>query len=203
MEKIRIWIADDKELIRNGLKMQLDSEPHIEVIGTASQGKELLEMLEAEVPDIVLMDIAMPVMDGLEATRKLKERNPEVRVIMLTDYDELPLVRKARKIQAEGYILKNVSKEDLISTIEQVYSGKTVFDQNFDSGKAKLPIPKISDREKEILENLSNGLSSQETATKLFISKNTVDTHRKNLLAKSGCRNVAELVRWAMDNGLI
>jgi DNA-binding NarL/FixJ family response regulator len=200
---MRVFIVDDKELTRSGISMLLESEPQIDIAGTATDGREALFKLRTLPVDIVLMDIEMAPVNGIEATEKLLAERPEIKVIMLTDYDEEPLLRRARKVGASGYLLKNVSKERLLDVLQRVKNGELAFQGSGLGHKPDLPIPEISPREKEVLVLLAEGFNSQEIAGKLFISKNTVDTHRKNLLAKTSAKNVAELIGWAAKVGLI
>jgi DNA-binding NarL/FixJ family response regulator len=188
--------------------MLLENEEGMDIAGSAVNGKEFFDRIEGLALDVVLMDIEMPVMNGIEATERLKAERPEVKVIMLTDYDEDPLIKQARHVGADGYLLKNVSKERLLASIHRVMNGETCFqpeedDPDRSAAKSNLPLPDISGREKEVITLLAKGLNSNEIAGELFISKNTVDTHRKNLLAKTGSKNVAELIGWAARKGLL
>jgi DNA-binding NarL/FixJ family response regulator len=202
---VRIFIVDDKELTRSGISMLLENENDIQIVGTAVDGREALFKLRTLPVDIVLMDIEMEPVNGIEAAEKLRLDRPEIKIIMLTDYDEEPLVRRSRKVGAAGYLLKNVSKERLLDTLHRVAEGETCFDTEPSriGKKPNLPLPDVSDREAEVVRLLAQGMNSHEVAAALFISKNTVDTHRKNLLAKTGAKNVAELIGWAANKGLI
>ena len=204
----KLFIAEDKMITRLGLSSLLEGEKDIEIVGTAVNGKELLEKIRGLTLDVVLMDIEMPVMNGIQATRKLKEERPELKVIMVTDYDEDPLIRQARSAGADGYLLKNLDKGRMMNALNRVMSGGEFFQMEEDrqartERKGNLPRPDISEREKELIVKLAEGLNSHEIAELLFISKNTVDTHRKNLLHKTGSKNVAELIGWAARFGLI
>lgn len=204
----RLFIAEDKMITRLGLSSLLEDEQDVEIVGTAVNGKELLEKIRGISLDLILMDIEMPVMNGIEATRKLREERPEVKIIMVTDYDEGPLIRQARNAGAHGYLLKNLDKGRMMSALHRVMSGGEFF-QNEEDNLARperrnnLPRPEVSEREKEVIAKLAEGLNSLEIAEQLFISKNTVDTHRKNLLHKTGSKNVAELIGWAARLGVI
>jgi DNA-binding NarL/FixJ family response regulator len=203
---VQLFVVDDKELTRSGISMLLESEQGIDIVGSAVNGKEFFEKIEGMELDLVLMDIEMPVLNGIEATKRLKLERPSVKVIMLTDYDEDPLIKQAKHVGADGYLLKNVSRERLLQSIQKVMSGEMAFQTEEESGaanKPKLPIPDISGREQEVVQLLARGLNSQEIAKELFISKNTVDTHRKNLLSKTGSKNVAELIGWAARQGML
>jgi len=208
MNPTRLFIAEDKMITRLGLSSLLEEERDIEIVGTAVNGKELLEKIRGLDLDLVLMDIEMPVMNGLQATRKLKEERPEVKVIMVTDYDEDPLIRQARYAGADGYLLKNLDKGRMMTALQRVMAGGEFFQSEEDNQaraerRNTLPRPDVSEREKEVIAKLAEGLNSQEVAEQLFISKNTVDTHRKNLLHKTGSKNVAELIGWAARYGLV
>jgi two-component system, NarL family, nitrate/nitrite response regulator NarL len=204
----RLFIAEDKTITRLGLQSLLEDERDIEVVGTAVNGKELLSKIRGLQLDLVLMDIEMPVMNGIEATRLLRAQRPELKVIMVTDYDEGPLLRQARQAGASGYLLKNLDKSRMLHALKCVLEGGVYFQPEEDAGRraqrrSALPLPELSEREIGIIQRLAEGLNSQEIGDVLAISKNTVDTHRKNLLNKTGAKNVAELIGWAARNGVI
>lgn len=205
---MRLFITEDKMITRVGLAGLFEDEEGIEIVGTAVNGKEFFEKIKDLQVDVVFMDIEMPVLNGIEATRKLKAERPDVKVIMVTDYDEMPLLRQARSAGAEGYLLKNLDKGKLLHALKQVMEGGTYYQPEEHTGvkadkKQNLPLPDVSGRESEVINLLAEGYNSNEIAEKLFISKNTVDTHRKNLLNKTGSKNVAELIGWAAKRGVI
>ncbi len=195
-------------ITRLGLSSLLEGEEGLEIVGTAVNGKELLEKIRDIELDLILMDIEMPVMNGIQVTRILKDQRPSLKIIMVTDYDEGPLVRQARQAGADGYLLKNLDKARIMQALKRVLSGGAFYQTEEENGassvrKNALNRPEVSEREKEVIVKLAEGLNSQEIAEQLFISKNTVDTHRKNLLHKTGTKNVAELIGWAARYGLI
>ncbi len=215
---IHIIIVDDHPIFIDGLSNLLKNETDISVVGSASNGKELLEKIKIIDADIVLMDINMPVMDGLEAAKILRLEYPEVKIIMLTMYDELGFIKESLDNGAKGYILKNIDKENLIKAIESVAAGKAYFDPNIHENmrlsfhyKAKddkssphhALLEQLTQREKEVLQLIAIGLTSIEIGEKLFISKNTVETHRKNLLVKLNAKNTPALLKIAYEAGLV
>lgn len=218
MADTRILIADDHPIFIDGIISLIDGIDGFTVVNTAVNGKDAIAKIEESRPDIILMDINMPVMDGVEATRIIKQEYPEVKVIMLTMYDEIRLIKDVLEIGARGYILKNIGRNDLIKALETVSSGKPFLDpavqekmiislsgheeEAVDEPNAEL-VNSITQREMEILQLIAMGLTSSEIAKKLFISKNTVETHRKNLLGKLNVKNTAALLKFAYQNGLV
>jgi DNA-binding NarL/FixJ family response regulator len=218
-EKIKLFVVDDHPIFIDGITGLLKDAPGFSIIGTAQNGKELLEKIASQTPDIVLMDINMPEMDGIEATKQLKINYPNIKVIMLTMFNDIRFIKELLEIGAKGYILKNISRDDLIKAIETVSSGMPFLDsavqekvisnmQNQDEGEvddkeADAMVQNITTRELEILQLIALGLTSQEISKKLFISKNTVETHRKNLLAKLNVKNTASLLKFAFRKGLV
>jgi DNA-binding NarL/FixJ family response regulator len=211
MEKIRILIADDHQLFRNGLRILLDAFPEFEVVGEASNGEEFLRILSGTPAEIALMDINMPEMDGIEATRKALKINPEIAIIALSMYGEEEYYYKMVDAGAKGFLLKDSDISEVKDAILSVRKGGNYFSQEllyhviqkiknreFESKSANL-----SKREKEILFKICEGLSNQEIAESLFISKRTVDKHRANLLGKTNSKNTASLILFAIKNKLI
>lgn len=205
---INILIADDHKMIIDGLKSMLATEEGLQVVGEAYNGKEVLERLKQYPVDLILMDINMPELDGIDATRKLKTQFPKVKVLVLTMYNKPEFVRNLMEAGADGYILKNTGKDELLEAIRQLHAGqpywgkeitKTVM-ESLRGGPANNTLV-LTRREKEILKLIVEEYTTPEIAEKLFISNYTVETHRKNLLSKLGVKNVAGLVRYAMENG--
>jgi len=210
---IPIAIADDSQLFVQALEALLDLQGVTNILFTANNGKALLNRLEQDQPDVILMDIRMPDIDGLEATIKVKEYYPDIFVIILSNFNDLSSVRNALKAGADGYLLKDVDAEELKLAIEKVATGKTYFCEEIqeiiNSVFSKKPIDLgnysavrsiITKTEYAILNLICEGLTSAEIAATRFIAKNTVETHRKNLLSKLDCRNSIELVKWAIKN---
>jgi DNA-binding NarL/FixJ family response regulator len=218
MSDTRILIADDHPIFIDGIISLIDGIDGFTVVNTAVNGQDAISKIEESLPDIILMDINMPVMDGVEATRIIKKEYPDVRVIMLTMYDEIRLIKDVLEIGARGYILKNIGRDDLIKALETVSKGQPFLDpavqekmiislsgpeeEEEDEPNAEL-VNSITQREMEILQLIAMGLTSSEIAKKLFISKNTVETHRKNLLGKLNVKNTAALLKFAYQNGLV
>lgn len=214
MANIRIALADDHKIVRDGIKTLLESQPEITVVAEASNGKEILEKVDENGIDLVIMDINMPEMDGITATKGLKEKHPNVKVLALTMSNDDLHVRQMIQAGASGYIMKSAGRKELKSAIETIMGGKHYFSDeathsimmDLVKGKGKSTAPEavhITDRELEILELIVQEYTNQEIAEKLFISSRTVDAHRRNLLQKTGARNTAGLVKYAFQHNLI
>lgn len=212
MEKIKITLVDDHTLFRNGLKILLDTNKEFKVIGEATNGKEFIENLTVNIPDIVLMDINMPVMDGVEATEIAKQKYPDIKIIALSMFGEEEYYYKMINAGVKGFLLKNSEINEVIEAIKQVNNGSSYFSQellynvikNFKPHKEPTDeTASLSKRELQVLEEICKGLSNQEIADNLFISKRTVDKHRANLLSKTNSKNTANLIMYAIKNKLI
>lgn len=211
MGKIRIIIADDHQLFRNGLKILLDSFPEFEVTGEASNGEEFLKLLNNTEADIALMDINMPEMDGIEATRKGLRICPGINIIALSMYGEEEYYYKMVDAGAKGFLLKDSDIAEVKEAIMTVNKGGSYFSQELlyhviqkiKHREHESKSANLSKREKEILFKICEGLSNQEIAETLFISKRTVDKHRANLLSKTNSKNTASLILFAIRNKLI
>ena len=209
MNKVKIIIADDHTLFINGLQLLMKDEPWIEIIDIANDGRELLNILHKKVPDIVLLDINMPVMNGLNAVSFIKQTFPLVKVIMLSTYNEDHLIEKAKKLGVNGYLLKNSNKEELFQAIQLVSSGHICFpyrppkhENEFDAKDGFLKQFNITKREFEILELIKNNLTNQQIADKLFLSVYTVETHRKNMMQKLGLNAPVALMKFIIENNI-
>lgn len=212
MENIKVLIADDHQMFIDGLKSMLEDTEGIQVVGEAMNGKEVIENCDSKEVDIVIMDISMPDMDGIEATKELLKKHPDIKVLGLSMYNDRNFISDLLKTGAHGYMLKNTGKKDLIDAIQTLQSGETYLGEevsktllnSFMKKRSRMEVvEKLSEREMEVLECIASGLTTQEIANKLFISKNTVETHRKNLLFKIKARNTAELVKNAYKKGII
>lgn len=211
MEKIRIIIADDHQLFRNGLRMLLEASTEFDVVGEASTGEELLKMLPHCPADIVLMDINMPEMDGIEATRKGLKLCPSAAIIALSMYGEEEYYYKMVDAGARGFLLKDSDISEVKEAILTVRKGGSYFSQELlyhviqkiKLRETETKSANLSKREKEILFKICEGYSNQEIAESLFISKRTVDKHRANLLGKTNSKNTASLILFAIKNKLI
>lgn len=215
MEKQKIIIVDDHFIFRNGLKDLLAEIPGAEVIGEASNGQEFLQMLEKHTPDIVLMDIKMPEINGIEATRKAMEKYPDLKIMALSMFGESDYVEEMLQAGAIGYLLKNIGKDELAKAISNMAQNKGYFSDEIlvlvtrkvfghkEEVKTQDLIDSFTKRELEILQLVSQGLSNHEIAEKLSISPRTVGGHRNNMLSKSGLKNTAALISFALKNKMI
>ncbi len=213
MTKIRILLADDHAVLRAGIRALLDMQPDIEVIGEAGNGRQAVERARELKPDIVLMDLGMPDLDGMTATRQIKEAYPQTRVLILTQHENKEYVLPALKIGASGYVLKRAEGDELLTAIRAVYAGGTFLDPAIagvladdarrDPQASADPFDALTEREREVLVCLAQGKTYQQIADMLFISPKTVDFHRSNLMRKLKLENRAELTRYAMQHGLI
>lgn len=208
---IKIVIADDHQMFADGLRSILETEADMQVVGTAQNGRKLLQLLDAIDTDVVIMDVSMPDMDGIDATRELAKTHPEVSVLGLSMHTDRHFISSMLRAGALGYVLKNTGKQELVLGIRKVYEGETYLSEEvsktlldgFMRKRDEQPSERMSAREREVLEKIAEGLTTQEIADKLFISKNTVETHRKNLLFKFSAKNTAELVNITFRKGLI
>lgn len=211
MEKIRIIITDDHQLFRNGLKILLNAFPEFEVTGEASNGEEFLKLIRETCADIALMDINMPEMDGIEATRKALKICPGLSIIALSMYGEEEYYYKMVDAGAKGFVLKDSDISEVKEAILTVNKGGSFFSQELlyhviqkiKHRENESKSANLSKREKEILLKICEGLSNQEIAENLFISKRTVDKHRANLLGKTSSKNTASLILFAIRHKLI
>jgi len=211
MDKIKIIITDDHQLFRNGLKILLNSFPDFEVTGEASNGEEYLKLIQSVTADITLMDINMPEMDGIEATRRGLKMFPAINIIALSMYGEEDYYYRMVDAGAKGFLLKDSDISEVREAILTVMKGGSYFSQEllyhviqkFKHREQESKAANLSRREKEILSKICEGLSNQEIADTLFISKRTVDKHRANLLGKTNSKNTASLILFAIKNKLI
>jgi DNA-binding NarL/FixJ family response regulator len=208
MDIISIIIADDHVIFRKGLRTVLNEIPFVKVIAEASDGHELLRLLKKEAADIILMDIRMPGMDGVEATKKVTEQFPETSVICLTMHEEIGYFNKMIEAGAQGFLLKKTNKDQLENAIKTVYYGGNYYDEEFVIAPKQVSTVdktgvKLSDREIEVLEWICKGLSNAEIAQKLNLSQRTIDGHKSRLFEKTGAKNSANLVMYAVKHGLV
>ena len=213
MTPCRIILVDDHALFRSGLRGLLDSRDEYTVVGEAGDGAEFLDMLPSTYADVVFMDISMPVMSGVEATERALQLRPELKIITLSMFGDENYYARMVDAGACGFLLKDSDICEVTAAIEAVMSGEEYFSpalqsslggfgSEFDDQRTDLP-DGLSTREIEILACICRGLSNQEIADELFISKRTVDKHRANIMEKTGCRNTANLVIYAISNRLI
>lgn len=205
---MKVLIVDDDALIRESLKILLDLENDIEVIGTVSNGQEAYRFCQRERPDVVLMDVRMPVMDGVLGTKLIKESFKDVKVIILTTFKDDGYIREAIKNGAEGYVLKNQSSDSIIDCIRAVYKGNAVFQKDIadvlasmlEKEKKKKPDVNLTPRETEIMKLISEGLSNKEISAKLYLSEGTIRNYVTALLEKLELRDRTQLAIYYLKN---
>jgi DNA-binding NarL/FixJ family response regulator len=209
---IRVLLADDHRLIIDGLRLLLEQEPGIECVGVATDGARAVHLAAQLNADVVLMDLDMPVLDGFAATQHIKAVHPGVKVLVLTMHGEIAMVARAMDIGADGYLVKNCSRQELLLAIRSVHAGQRHFGNVVgaavrglrDEVVAKHELLKeLSEREVQVLAALAEGLGNKEIGERLFISPRTVDTHRTNIMRKLGVHHVPGLVRIAIKAGLV
>ena len=214
---IRVFIVDDHTLIRDGLRALLAAEPLFEVVGEADNGQALLDQLPTVAADVVLLDLNMPVLDGLATTHRLREEYPHLRILLLSMMTHERTIGEALAAGAHGYVLKNADKYEVVAALQGVASGKRFLCSEIGLGlleklllqEPRPPAPgtspgvRLTHREREILQLVASGLTNQEVADQLFTSRRTVESHRQNLLEKTGVRNTPALVKYAMEHGLL
>jgi NarL family two-component system response regulator LiaR len=212
MAKIRVLLVDDHRILREGLRSLLSMQEDIEVVGEAGDGQAALELIGQLKPDIVVMDVAMPVMDGLEATRRVKKDFPETRVLILTQHDNREHVFSLLQAGAVGYILKRSGGAEVISAIRSTFAegaflppsiAREVMDRYIQRPQEETGRPHLTDREKEVLRLIAEGKSNKEIAEILFLSVKTVMAHRTNIMEKLDIHSRTELVKYAIRQGLI
>ena len=211
MNKIRILLADDHAVLRAGIRVLLEMQPDMQVVGEAGDGLQTLARVRELQPDIVLMDIGMPGLDGLATTRQIRQANPVTRVLMLTQHENKEYVLPALRVGASGYVLKRAEGDELLNAIRVIHAGGTFLDPSIAGviaddmrGDAPAdPYEALSDREREVLVLLAQGQTYQQIGDALFISVKTVDFHRANILRKLDLGTRADLTRFAVQRGLI
>jgi two-component system nitrate/nitrite response regulator NarL len=211
MQKIRIVIVDDHQVVQDGFKLRLDMEASFEVVGLAANGVESIEVIENTLPDVVLMDINMPLMNGVEATQELKSRHPNLKILMLTMHDDKEYIMQAMQAGAMGYLLKEISSDKLVQAIKTVYSGgtyfckkvtQTLFSEPMSKTEIQEPNP-LSRREESVLKLIAQGESNKRIASNLDISVRTVETHRQNIKHKLNIQSAAGLAKYALERGML
>jgi two-component system response regulator NreC len=212
--KIRILLADDHTLLRNGISALLADEQDMTVVGEASDGREAVHLAGQLKPDVILMDIAMPLLNGLEATRQIKREHPQVNVLVLTMYDNEEYFREMLEAGASGYIIKRAAATELVSAIRAVYHGEAVLSPtitrlvledylNHDLHHPKDDPNALSSREREVLQLIAEGKTSREIAELLNLSVKTVQSHRTNLMQKLDLHDRGDLIKYAIQKKII
>ena len=216
-ERIRLLIADDHELFRRGLRMVLEDEDDIEVVDEAGDGEAAVELAREYVPDVVVMDVRMPGLTGIEAARRVKEEEPGTRILMLTISDEEDDLYEAIKAGANGYLLKEISIDEIAHAVRSVHGGQSLISPSMASKlldefasmikkeeqKEEVPAPRLTPREMEVLEHVAQGMNNREIAKALFISENTVKNHVRNILEKLHLHSRMEAVVYAVREKLL
>lgn len=212
MGKIKIILVDDHQMFRDGLKFVLKQIPEFEIIGTAANGQEYLNLLEAGLPDIVIMDIGMPVMDGIEATQKTTEKYPGIRVIALSMFSDQEYYHKMVAAGVKGFLIKEAGIDELEKAIKTIHQGNVYFSQELlrniiitiSNPKVTARDPfQLTRREEEVLQMICKGYTTKEISDLLFISQKTVEGHKTNLLSKTSSKNTLNLMLYALKNKLV
>jgi DNA-binding NarL/FixJ family response regulator len=213
--KIRVLVSDDHAIIREGLRVMLGNQPDMEVVGIASNGYEAIRLVDQKEPDVVVMDISMPELNGIEAISQMLPRHPNIKVIVLSIHETKPYVYRALKTGAKGYLIKETAGLEVVDAVREVYKGERYLSQrisdlvtdvsfrSLDGSKEVSPLEQLSPREREILQLVAEGKTSQEIGERLSISSKSVDTYRSRLMRKIGVKDVAGLVKFAIQHGVI
>lgn len=212
----KVLLVDDHEIIIDGLKALLAKEKNIRIVGEAMNGNEAILKTQELIPDIILMDVSMPGLNGIDATKQIKADFPDTKILMLTQHESKEYVLQVLKVGADGYLLKNSKKEELIRAIEAICSGKkylgdsisammldNIFESSAENDKKLESKEILTKREIEIIKLLANDNSNQEVSDKLEISLRTVETHRRNIMQKLNLKSAVALVRFALKNNYI
>jgi two-component system, NarL family, response regulator NreC len=208
-DRVKILLADDHTIVRQGLKLILAAHADLEVVGEAANGRVAVDLAAQLRPDIVLMDVQMPELNGIEATKKMVAANPRIRILVLSMHKEAVYVREILKAGARGYILKDAIDTELLNAIRSVAKGDGYISPavagalNDKAKDANSPVDSLSAREREVLLLIAEGKTNKEIATQLNLSVYTVDSHRGKIMEKLNLHSAGELVRFAMKNGLV
>jgi two-component system, NarL family, nitrate/nitrite response regulator NarL len=205
---IKIILVDDHSLVNEGISRIISVEKNYKVLEQFTNGFDALSYVKFNAVDLIIMDINMPDMDGIKTTAEIKKINPEIKIIGLSMLSDFATVHKMIESGADGYLLKNTSGEELFTAIRQVLEGKTYVNPELQQMLLKgirnqKASPHITEKEKAVLKHVANGLTNKEIAAKLFLGEETIKSHRKNIMSKFNIHNTAELVRYAIENGLI
>jgi len=213
--KIRVLIADDHAIIREGLRVMLDNQPDMEVVAVAINGREAIQLVDKHEPDVAVIDISMPELNGVEAIQQIMPRHPRLGVVVLSIHETKPYVYRALKAGAKGYLVKETAGLEVVDAVRAVYRGEHYLSQSIadllttesfqklESLTDFSSLESLSPREREILQLVAEGKTSQEIAERLSISPKTVDTYRSRLMRKIGVEDMAGLVKFAIQHGVI
>ncbi len=211
-QSIRLLLVDDHELFLEGIISLLDGQPNLDIIGTAANGKLALEIIRENQPDVLITDLSMPVMGGIDLVKNVKAEFPEIKILVLTMHNDRPTISEIMMAEAEGYVLKNTDKSQLMKAINRVADGGTYYcnevtevllERLMEEKKRQEIIVSLTEREREVLKLIAEEMSSEEIANELFISRRTVETHRKNMLKKTEVNTVVGLLKYGVRYGLI
>jgi two-component system response regulator NreC len=215
LAQIRILLADDHNILRDGIRLLLERQPDFAVVGEAADGRETLQLAQEHAPDVVIMDIAMPNLNGIETTRRITEKNPHIGVVILSMHHDESYVIRALKAGARGYLLKDAMKAELIAAVQAVAQGRSYFSPKIRSLLQEDYVQVLerkgiddsyellTDREREVLQMVAEGKTNKEIANALNLSLYTVDTHRTHILQKLNLHSVPEIILYAVRKGII
>jgi DNA-binding NarL/FixJ family response regulator len=216
MDSLRLLVADDHEIVRKGLRALLEAQPGWQVAAEAADGREAVAKAKEVKPDVAVVDIGMPTLNGLEATRQMLKNNADAKILILTMHDSDPLIREVLDAGARGYVLKTDASRDLVTAVNAIRGNKTFFtakvaqmvldgylDKKPHSEEPVSSKTRLTPRQREIVQLLAEGKSSKEVATVLGLSVKTAETHRANIMRRLDCHSVSELVRYAVKNNII
>ncbi|NCB84702.1 MAG: response regulator transcription factor [Bacteroidia bacterium] len=205
MEKIKLLIVDDHRVLVEGLNKLFDNSDTVDVIGVAYSGKECRNALRKELPDVILLDINLPDVSGIDLCKEIKTENPEIKIVALSSFNEYTIVRRMIENGASGYVVKNAMPEEIILSVETVANNEIFLCEEIDllmRNRSNNPIW-LTPREKELLKYIVEGLTNHEIAEKMYLGVETINSYRKNLLIKLGAKNTAVLVRMALEEKLV
>lgn len=205
MEKIKLLIVDDHRVLVEGLNKLFDNSDTVDVIGVAYSGKECRNALRKELPDVILLDINLPDVSGIDLCKEIKTENPEIKIVALSSFNEYTIVRRMIENGASGYVVKNAMPEEIILSVETVANNEIFMCEEIDllmRNRSNNPIW-LTPREKELLKYIVEGLTNHEIAEKMYLGVETINSYRKNLLIKLGAKNTAVLVRMALEEKLV
>ena len=210
MNKVKLLIADDHAILRDGVVSLLKAEPSFNVVATAGNGNEVLELIEKKEVDVCLLDINMPGLDGMETAKLIRQKKPGIKVIILTTYNDKEIISELIHIGVSGYLLKNSDKQELVEAVNRVLKGRYYFSEEVEhiilnglSEKKQVEVMPLSEREIQIVRLLAKEYTNSKIATELTISYRTVESHRKNIMQKTKANNLAGLLKYAYSRGLL